>query len=46
MIAGAGAAGLNIAKIIYNYGITDVIVCDTLGIIYKGREKNMNQFKE
>lgn len=46
VIAGAGAAGINIAKIVYNYGITDVIVTDTLGVIYKGREKNMNPFKE
>lgn len=37
VINGAGAAGINIAKIMYNYGSRRIIVCDTKGIIYKGR---------
>lgn len=38
VINGAGAAGINIAKIMYNYGNRGIIVCDTKGIIYKGRQ--------
>jgi malic enzyme len=42
---GAGAAGLSVTDLILKYGATNFIVCDTEGAIYKGREKNMNEFK-
>lgn len=38
VISGAGAAGTAIAKILILEGAKHVIVCDSKGIIYKGRE--------
>jgi malate dehydrogenase (oxaloacetate-decarboxylating) len=46
VISGAGAAGISIAKILLNYGFGDIIVCDRQGIIYEGREGNMNWAKD
>lgn len=46
VINGAGAAGLTIAKLLQAYGVRDIIVCDSQGAIYKGRETGMNAFKE
>ncbi len=45
---GAGASGLAIASLIVNLGVKkeNLILCDTNGVIYKGREKGMNQYKE
>lgn len=43
---GAGAAGVAIVKLLLNMGVKDVILCDTKGIIYKGRPVGMNKFKE
>lgn len=45
VINGAGAAGLTIAKLLQAYGVKDIIVCDSQGAIYKGREHGMNEFK-
>ncbi len=45
VIAGAGAAGTACCKVLKEVGITDIIVCDSEGIIYKGRETNMNEAK-
>jgi malate dehydrogenase (oxaloacetate-decarboxylating) len=45
VINGAGAAGLTIAKLLLSYGFKDIVVCDSTGTIYKGREENMNNFK-
>lgn len=42
---GAGAAGLSVAELLIAYGVKDFIVCDTVGAIYEGRSKNMNEFK-
>lgn len=44
-ISGAGAAGMSIAKILLSAGATNIVVCDTSGIIYKGRAINMNPAK-
>ncbi len=38
IINGAGAAGLAIARMLYNYGAKDILVCDSIGLIYEGRE--------
>ncbi|MCL4383336.1 MAG: NADP-dependent malic enzyme [Candidatus Micrarchaeaceae archaeon] len=46
VINGSGAAGLGIANILINSGIKNIIMCDTSGIIYKGRKENMNEFKK
>jgi len=45
---GAGAAGIACTKLIINYGANpkNVFVCDTKGVIYKGRKAGMNDFKE
>lgn len=39
VIVGAGAAGNAVAKILYNYGRAEVLVCDSKGLIYTGRSK-------
>ena len=46
VISGAGAAGTSIAKILLNAGAKNIVVCDTAGIIYKGRKTHMNPDKE
>lgn len=45
---GAGAAGIACVKLILAYGAKpeNVFVCDTQGVIYPGRPKGMNDFKE
>jgi malate dehydrogenase (oxaloacetate-decarboxylating) len=45
VISGAGAAGTACCKILKEVGIPYIIVCDSEGIIYKGRERNMNNWK-
>ena len=45
VINGAGAAGLTIAKLLYTYGVKNMIVCDTKGTIFTGRTDNMNKMK-
>ncbi|MGK9184791.1 NAD-dependent malic enzyme [Priestia filamentosa] len=46
VVNGAGAAGVAIVKLLLSMGVKDVILCDTKGIIYKGRPVGMNKFKE
>ncbi len=45
---GAGASGIACAKFHISLGVKkeNVIMCDTSGVIYKGRTKHMNEFKE
>lgn len=43
---GAGAAGIAIIKLLYSYGVRDIIMCDTKGAIYEGRPKGMNAIKD
>lgn len=38
VINGAGAAGLNIAKILHEYGVKEIIIGDTAGLFFKGRK--------
>jgi len=42
---GAGAAGIAIMKLLYSYGVRDIIMCDTKGAIYEGRPFGMNDVK-
>jgi len=44
---GAGAAAIACAELIKNIGVpgSNIIMCDRSGVIYKGREKSMNQWK-
>lgn len=44
-VSGAGAAGIAVTKILLSAGAKDIILCDTKGLIYEGRE-NLNPMKE
>ncbi|MBV6685367.1 NAD-dependent malic enzyme [Bacillus sp. JRC01] len=43
---GAGAAGIAIIKLLYRYGVRDIIMCDSKGAIYEGRPEGMNSIKD
>ncbi|MGE6755431.1 NAD(P)-dependent malic enzyme [Rossellomorea sp. NPDC071047] len=43
---GAGAAGMAIIKLLYRYGVRDIIMCDSKGAIYEGRPEGMNGIKD
>ncbi|HEX8899608.1 NADP-dependent malic enzyme [Vitreimonas sp.] len=47
VVSGAGAAGLSCIGLIKQLGVphNNVIVCDREGVVYRGREKGMDQFK-
>lgn len=45
LVNGAGAAGITIAKLLLDYGVQDLIVCDSKGAIYNGRKEGMNDAK-
>ncbi len=38
VINGAGAAGIAIAKLVLGLGVADLIICNSKGIVYRGRE--------
>ena len=46
VINGAGAAGIAIAKMLMEFGVGDVVLCDRVGAIYEGRAAHMNPYKE
>ncbi|MHC4123265.1 MAG: malic enzyme-like NAD(P)-binding protein [Planctomycetota bacterium] len=46
IMLGAGAAGIAISKILLEFGIGDVVVYDSTGAVYRGREEKMNPYKE
>src|SRR3974390_3290616 len=45
---GAGAAGIACAEHYVNLGVNreNIILCDTKGVVYKGRTSGMNKYKE
>ncbi|MEQ6377789.1 malic enzyme-like NAD(P)-binding protein [Bacillaceae bacterium S4-13-58] len=43
---GAGAAGIAIIKLLYFFGVRDMIMCDSKGAIYEGRSYGMNDVKD
>jgi malate dehydrogenase (oxaloacetate-decarboxylating)(NADP+) len=47
VVNGAGAAAIACVELIKSMGMPhdNVIMCDTAGVIYQGREKGMNQWK-
>ena len=45
VVNGAGASAIACTELIKAFGVRNVIMCDTSGVIYKGREKGMNQWK-
>lgn len=46
VLNGAGAAGIAIVKLLYSYGVHDMVMCDSRGAIYEGRPAGMNDTKE
>ena len=45
VINGSGAAGIAVTKLLMAVGVQDVILCDRVGAIYEGRERDMNWIK-
>ncbi|TGB04072.1 NAD(P)-dependent malic enzyme [Halobacillus salinus] len=43
---GAGAAGIAIIKLLYHFGVRDIIMCDSKGSIFEGRDYGMNEVKD
>ncbi len=48
VVSGAGAAAISIIKLLLELGLTkqNLIICDSNGVIYKGRKEGMNKYKE
>ncbi|ARK24964.1 NAD-dependent malic enzyme [Sporosarcina sp. P37] len=45
VLNGAGAAGVAITKLLLNMGFENIIMCDSKGIIFEGRDYSMNDIK-
>jgi len=45
VVSGAGAAGVAVTELLMSMGLRNVILCDSKGAIYEGRE-GMNPFKQ
>lgn len=45
VVNGAGAAGVAIVRLLLDLNFHNIIVCDSKGIIYEGREHSMNPIK-
>ncbi|PWI58056.1 NAD(P)-dependent malic enzyme [Sulfoacidibacillus thermotolerans] len=45
VVSGAGAAGIATVKLLLSCGVRDVVMCDTKGAIYEGRD-HMNPLKD
>ncbi|MDR2046018.1 MAG: malate dehydrogenase [Rickettsiales bacterium] len=43
---GAGAAGIACLEILKSMGAKNIVLCDKQGVIYKGRNEDMNEWKE
>ncbi|KKI57617.1 NADP-dependent malic enzyme [Staphylococcus pasteuri] len=46
VLNGAGAAGIAIVKLLYSYGVRNMVMCDSRGAIFEGRSCGMNDTKE
>jgi malate dehydrogenase (oxaloacetate-decarboxylating) len=46
VVNGAGASAIASVKILLKAGARNIIVCDTTGVVYKGRTKGMNVIKQ
>jgi len=48
VFSGAGAASMAIGKLFFTLGVKpeNLIMCDSKGVIYKGRKEGMNKYKE
>ncbi|MBI4337188.1 MAG: NAD-dependent malic enzyme [Chloroflexi bacterium] len=45
-ILGAGASANATARLLLKVGVSDIILCDRQGVVYRGRRENMNPYKE
>ncbi|WP_353284287.1 malic enzyme-like NAD(P)-binding protein [Wolbachia endosymbiont (group A) of Lasioglossum fulvicorne] len=43
---GAGAAGIACLEILKSMGAKNIVLCDKQGVIYRGRNEDMNEWKE
>jgi malate dehydrogenase (oxaloacetate-decarboxylating)(NADP+) len=48
VFSGAGAAAIACAKLLISLGLPreNIIICDTVGVVYHGRKEGMNSYKE
>ena len=46
VVNGAGAAAIACATLLRSMGVQNIIMCDSKGVIYAGRQEGMNPFKE
>ncbi|HEI7992318.1 TPA: NAD-dependent malic enzyme [Staphylococcus aureus] len=46
VLNGAGAAGIAIVKLLYAYGVRNMVMCDSRGAIFEGRSYGMNPTKD
>jgi malate dehydrogenase (oxaloacetate-decarboxylating) len=46
VVNGAGAGAISVSELILQSGVKNLILCDTKGAIYQGRQEGMNPFKE
>ena len=46
VVNGAGAAAVACASLLRELGVKNIIMCDSKGVIYKGRTAGMNPFKD
>ena len=45
VVNGAGAGAISVVELLMHFGVSNIILCDTKGAIYKGRTENMNKYK-
>lgn len=45
VVNGAGAGGIAVSKFLISAGVSDIVLCDRAGAIYKGRKEHMNPAK-
>jgi malate dehydrogenase (oxaloacetate-decarboxylating) len=46
VVNGAGAAAIAVSKLLLELGLTQIVLCDSRGAIYRGRAEGMNWIKE
>ncbi|MBI1971916.1 MAG: NADP-dependent malic enzyme [Candidatus Aenigmarchaeota archaeon] len=46
VLNGAGSAGISVARMAAGMGVAEIVVCDSKGAIYDGREDIKNTYKE
>ncbi len=48
VISGAGASAISCAELAIRWGVKreNIMLCDSRGVVYKGRTENMNKYKE